>query len=145
MSEVSELHEARRRINEILKKVVELDEELLGAIIVDEEGLPLTAYTRSEALDLDIGPSSEEALGGSIIDAYLKITELLGENRLNLGGLKRFILEGDKGVAILFPIKTINGLLLVYGTNKVKIGFIWTLLSELESKIASLASVAYGY
>ncbi len=144
MSDVSDISEARKKIDEMLKLIIDLDDNLLGAMIVDEEGLPLTFFSKPETFDVDVGPEEEEALGGTIIDAYSKISELIGKERLNLGELKRSLIEGEKGVALLLPIKTIHGMLLVYGTSKVKIGFLWTVLSEIEGKLSTLARVAYG-
>ena len=144
MSEISDISEARKKIDDTLKLIVELDDNLLGAMIVDEEGLPLTFYSKPETFDLDVGPEEEEALGGTIIDAYTKLTELLGKDRLNLGELKRSLIEGEKGTAILLPLKPIKGMLLVYGTTNVKIGFVWTILNEIEGKLSALARVAYG-
>ncbi len=144
LSDVTDITEARKRINEMLKFLVEIDENLLGVMIVDEEGLPLTFYTKTEIFDIDVGPEEEEALGGTIIDAFNKVSELISENKLNLGNLKKFLVEGDKGIAFLYPISTINGLLLLYGTNKVRIGFVWTIISEIESRLSELAKVAFA-
>jgi predicted regulator of Ras-like GTPase activity (Roadblock/LC7/MglB family) len=144
LSEVTDITEARKRINEMLKFLVEIDENLLGVMIVDEEGLPLTFYTKTETFEIDVGPEEEEALGGTIIDAFNKVSELISENKLNLGNLKKFLVEGDKGIAFLYPISTINGLLLLYGTNKVRIGFVWTIVSEIEARLSELAKIAFA-
>ena len=144
MSSIEDITAARKEIEEILKNLVALDENLLGAMIVDEEGLPLTYYSKQEEGASDVGPEEEETLGGTIIDAFSKVSELIREDRLNLGELKRFMVEGSKGIAILYPIKSINGILLLYGKNNVKVGFIWTILGEIEEKLGNLAKIAYS-
>lgn len=144
MSEVTDITSARKEINEILKMLVDLDENLLGVMIVDEEGLPLTFFSKPETFESDVGPEEEEALGGTIIDAFSKVSELISKEKLNLGELRRFLVEGDKGIAILYPIKAINGILLIYGRSNVKIGFIWTILREIEDRLSNLAQIAFG-
>lgn len=144
LSEITDITEARKQINEMLKLIIEVDENLLGAMIVDEEGLPLTFFSKPESFEGEVGPEEEGELGGTIIEAYSKVSELISKERLNLGVLRRFLVEGDKGIAFLFPITGINGILLIYGTSKVKIGFVWTVLSEIEARLSNLAKVAFG-
>lgn len=146
-SKVSNVAEARKKLEETLKLIVESDENLLGAMIVDnEEGLPLVFVPKSEAFEIDVGPSGEEeeALGGTILDSFNQFQKLISPDRLNLGKLSRVLLEGDKGIAIIYPMEKANAVLLLYGKRGVKVGFIYTILSEIMEEMETLSKIALG-
>jgi len=137
--------EARKKLEDILRLIVESDDNLLGAMLVDmEEGLPLIFIPKSEAFGVDVGPSGEEeeALGGTILHSFDQIQRLISKDRLNLGDLKRVLIEGDKGAAILHPMEEAGVVLLLYGKRGVKVGFIYTILSEIVEEIKELSKVA---
>lgn len=147
MSKVSNVAEARKKLEETLKLIVESDDNLLGAMIVDnEEGLPLVFVPKSEAFEIDVGPSGEEeeALGGTILDSFNQFQKLISPERLNLGKLKRVLLEGDKGIAIIYPMSKANAVLLLYGKKGIKVGFIYTILGEIIEEMETLSKIALG-
>lgn len=147
MSDIMNVAEARKKLDEILKLLVESDENLLGAMIVDtDEGLPLTFVPKSEAFDVDVGPSGEEeeALGGTILHSFEQMQKLIAKDRLNLGNLRRVLIEGDKGIAILYPMIEAKAVLLLYGKKGIKVGFIYTILSEIVTELETLSKVALG-
>ena len=137
--------EARKKLENILRLLVNSDDNLLGAMLVDiEEGLPLLFVPKSEAFDADVGPGGEEeeALGGTILHSFDQIQNLISKDRLNLGDLRRVLIEGDKGIAILQPMKVARVVLLLYGKRGVKVGFVYTILSEIISEIEELSRIA---
>ncbi|RLE73536.1 MAG: hypothetical protein DRZ80_06290 [Thermoprotei archaeon] len=145
MSKISDVAEARKKLEDTLRLIVESDDNLLGAMIVDtEEGLPLIFVPKSEAFDVDVGPSGEEeeALGGTILHSFDQIQKLISKDRLNLGNLRRVLIEGDKGVAILYPMEQAQAVLLLYGKRGIKVGFIYTILSEIISEMETLSKLA---
>ncbi len=145
LAEMEDIARARKKLEDSLRILVESDDNLLGAMIVDmEEGLPLTFVPKAEAFDINVGPSGEEeeALGGTILHSFDQIQKLIAEDRLNLGTLQRVLIEGDKGVAILHPLQRSKTVLLLYGRRGVKIGFVYTILNEIIDEIEELARIA---
>lgn len=144
MSEVEEVKKARKDLKRTLRALVESDENLLGAMIVDASpgmaaGMPLSSYIK-EKKSANMGPSGEkkDILGGTIIDARDKIKRLAAEDRLNLGSLKRSMIEGKNGLSILIPLDKAEAILLIWGHRKTNVGFVYTVLSNLSTKISQL-------
>lgn len=144
MSEVEEVKKARKDLKRTLRALVESDKNLLGAMIVDASpgisaGMPLSSYIKEEG-SANMGPSGEkkDVLGGTIIDARDKIKRLADKDRLNLGDLKRSMIEGENGLSILIPLDKAEAILLIWGRKKTNVGFVYTVLSNLSTKISQL-------
>ncbi|MEX2690365.1 MAG: hypothetical protein ACP6IQ_10945 [Candidatus Njordarchaeia archaeon] len=132
----NEIAEARRQLRRILKLLIDSEEGLLGAMIIDiKEGLSLEFVPREEALESDVGPiADEEAIAGTLKESHDKIQELVSPDRLNLGKLSKVVIEGDTGIVIIQTLKE-EAVLLLYGKKNTKIGFVYTLLNEVLGKI----------
>lgn len=144
MSEVEEVKKAREDLKRTLNALVESDENLLGAMIVDASpgmsaGMPLSSYIKEEK-NADVGPSGEkrDVLGGTIIDARDKIKRLSDKDRLNLGNLRRSMIEGENGLSILIPLHEAEAILLIWGRKRTNVGFVYTVLNNLSTKIGKL-------
>jgi len=145
MSSAEEVSKARKHLEEILNILINSDENLLGAMVVDiEEGLPLVFVIKATAFDVDVGPKGEEEepLAGTIMESFEKIAELSGKDRLNIGSLMRVLIEGSKGISILQPFEKARAILLLYGSRGVKLGFVYTVLTELKDRLEELAKIA---
>ncbi|NIQ04548.1 MAG: hypothetical protein GWO20_02090 [Candidatus Korarchaeota archaeon] len=147
MSEVKEIKKARQNLKKTLRALVESDDNLLGALLVDSRpgmsaGMPLSSYIRDE--ESKVGPSGgrKDILGGTILEARDKIKRLSDKDRLNLGDLKRSMIEGKNGLSILIPLPEAEAILLIWGGKKTNVGFVYTVLRNLAEKISDLTMKA---
>lgn len=148
MSEVEEIKKARQELKKTLNALVESDDNLLGALLVDSSpgmsaGMPLSSYIK-ENTSLHVGPSGTEkdAIGGTMLEARDKIKRLVDKDRLNLGNLKRGMIEGENGLSILIPLPEAEAILLIWGGKQTNVGFVYTVLNNLSDRIAQLTEKA---